>query len=64
MWKEYYVATSVEDALQTLAEWEGRARLIAGGTDLAIDINEGKYAPDCLVDTTRIPGLDLIEEDD
>jgi CO/xanthine dehydrogenase FAD-binding subunit len=63
MWQEYYLATSVEDALQALARWQGKARLIAGGSDLVIDVREGKYAPECVVDTTRIPGMDAIEED-
>ena len=64
MWQEYYVATSVEDALAALGRWQGRARLIAGGTDLVIDLRENKYTADCVVDVTRIPGLDDIEEDD
>jgi len=63
MWKEYYLATSVEEALQALDRWHGKARLIAGGSDLVIDAREGKYTPECVVDTTRIPGLDTIEED-
>ena len=63
MWKEYYTATSVEDALQALQRWEGKARLIAGGTDFMIDVKEGKYAPECVVDTTRIPDIDGIRQD-
>ena len=63
MWKEYNVATSVEAALQILSAWDGKARLVAGATDLVIDVRRGKYAPECLVDTTCIPGLDTIEED-
>jgi len=64
MWKEYHVAASVEDALAVLDQWHGKARLIAGGTDLILNIQGGKVAPECVVDTTRIPGLDGIEEDD
>ncbi len=64
MWKEYYTATSVEDALQTLNRWQGKARLIAGASDLVIDVHEGKHAPECVVDTTCIPGIDAIEQDE
>jgi len=63
MWKEYHLAASVEDALQTLERWQGRARLIAGGSDLVIDVHEGRHTSECVVDTTRIPELDTIAED-
>jgi len=60
MWQEYLFPSSVEEALALLAEREGRARLIAGGTDLIIELSEGRRAADCLVDITRIPELDKI----
>jgi aldehyde oxidoreductase len=62
MWKEYYIADSVEDALRALHRWQGTARLIAGGTDLIIEARQGERTPECVVDTTQIPGLDVIEE--
>ncbi len=61
MWQAYEIATSVEEALAILARHGGRARLIAGGTDLVIELQEGKRQVECLVDITRIPGLDRIE---
>ncbi|MBN1136006.1 MAG: FAD binding domain-containing protein, partial [Anaerolineae bacterium] len=62
MWQAYEIATSVEGALNILACYGGRARLIAGGTDLVIELQEGKRQVECLVDITRIPGLDRIEQ--
>lgn len=62
MWQEYLFAGSVDEALRMLAAREGRARLIAGGTDLVLQAKEGKQQPDCLVDITRIPGLNEIAE--
>ena len=47
-----------------LAKREGRARLVAGGTDLIIQLTEGRRAADCLVDITRIPELDRITLED
>jgi len=62
MWQAYEIATSVEGALAILDRYGGRARLIAGGTDLVIELQEGKRQVECLVDITRIPGLDRIEQ--
>jgi carbon-monoxide dehydrogenase medium subunit len=63
MWQEYEIPATVEGALDILGRYEGRARLIAGGTDLVIQLQEGTRAAECLVDVTRIPGLDRIERD-
>ena len=62
MWQSYESPTSVEKALETLARFDGRAQIIAGGTDLIIELQEGKHAVECLVDVTRIPNLDQIEQ--
>jgi CO/xanthine dehydrogenase FAD-binding subunit len=62
MWQAYEMPSSVEEALATLARYGGQAQLIAGGTDLLIELQEGKHSVECLVDVTRIPGLDRIEE--
>jgi len=64
MWQEYLIPSSVEEAQAILAERKGRARLVAGGTDLVIELTEGRRAADCLVDITRIPGLDRIALED
>ena len=64
MWQEYLFPSSVEEALAMLAEREGRARLMAGGTDLVIELAEGRRSADCLVDITRIAELDRITLED
>lgn len=64
MWQSYEMPRSVEEALDTLARYEGKAQLIAGGTDLIIELQEGKHSVECLVDVTRIPGLNRIEKKD
>ena len=62
VWDRYLVASSVQDALRKLAEWEGEARIIAGGTDLVLHAQRGECPSRAMVDVTRIPGLDRIEE--
>jgi CO/xanthine dehydrogenase FAD-binding subunit len=64
MWQAYEMPTSVEDALEILSRYDGQAQIIAGGTDLIIELQEGKQCVECLVDVTRIPGLDRIEQKD
>lgn len=65
LWEEYYIAREVGDALQALAEKPGSARVIAGGTDLLLDLQQGRVAPvERLVDVTAIPEMSRIEEKD
>ncbi len=58
---EYLIPDTIEEALHLLAAHAGRARVIAGGTDLLPDLRKGKYEVACLVDVTRIPELTRIK---
>jgi carbon-monoxide dehydrogenase medium subunit len=65
MWKEYISATSINEALQVLAERGSQARVVAGATDLILEMERGqRKGIETLVDVTRIPGLSLITYDD
>jgi carbon-monoxide dehydrogenase medium subunit len=66
LWNHYYTPATVEEALALLRTYQGRARVIAGGTDLLLDIKQGHLPrPEALVDITRIPGMgELRQEDD
>lgn len=65
MWKEYYNLKSIDDLLDHLSNNTGRSRIIAGGTDLMLELERG-VRPDTevLLDISRIPGLSEIYEDD
>ncbi len=64
MWKQYILAQSIDEAIQTLAREGESARIMAGGTDLILEIERGvRKGIDTIVDITRIPGLDEIHED-
>jgi len=60
MWQTYYTPSSIDEALALLAEYGSEARIIAGGTDLILEIERKVRQPRCLIDVTRIPGLDAI----
>ena len=63
MWQTYHTPHSLDEALQLLAEHREAARLIAGGTDLIVEIERGIRSPNLIIDITRIPGLDQITQD-
>ena len=65
MWQKYVCATKIEDALQTLKEYGENARVVAGGTDLVLEIENGvRKNIHALVDVTRVSGLDQIDLDE
>lgn len=61
MIQEYCLAQSISDALRALQDSQGQARILAGGTDLVLDIHDGKHPLRKLVDITRIPELTEIK---
>ncbi len=64
-WQHYHTPYTVEEALAILARYDGAAQVIAGGTDLLIDLQYGGEAPRAaLVDVTRIPEMTTISEAD
>ena len=65
MWSDYISATSIDDVLKALAEKGSRARIVAGATDLILELERGqRRGIETLVDVTRIPGLDQIHYDE
>lgn len=64
MWRDYINANSIEDVLTVLASQNEKARVVAGATDLILEIERGvRKGVETLVDITRIPGLDQIRLD-
>lgn len=56
----YLFPKTVKDCLKELDNASGRARIIAGGTDLMLSIQKGEYSTDLVVDITRIAELEGI----
>jgi xanthine dehydrogenase iron-sulfur cluster and FAD-binding subunit A len=65
MWHSYYSVTNVDEAIQILAEHGARARIVAGATDLIIELERGvRKGIEILIDVTRIPCMDEIAMDE
>jgi CO/xanthine dehydrogenase FAD-binding subunit len=61
-WNQYLIPQSLYDALRLLDKAPGKAQLIAGGTDLLLEIQQGRRAPaDVLIDVNQIPDLNSLE---
>jgi len=58
---EYVRPGTMREAVNTLARYGTRARVLAGGTDLVSLISENMVTPDAVVDIKSIPGLNKIE---
>ena len=60
-WKEYFTPATVDEALTLLGQYSDGARIIAGGTDLILEMEAGHTtAPEVLVDVTHIAGFNEI----
>ena len=56
----YAAPVTIEEAVGLLAAEAGQSRLIAGGTDLVVQLNSGRVAPALVVDVKRISPLRAI----
>jgi len=60
---DYFEPKTIEEAVSLLASHQGRARPIAGGTDLLVWMKMGRMIPQCLINISRIPALRFLIED-
>jgi len=61
---DYKIPKTLEEACDLLWEADGKAKIIAGGTDLVITLRSEDQRPQCLIDITRVPELRRIDEKD
>ena len=60
----YEAPRTLDGATGLLASFEGSARILAGGTDLLVQLRFGMVEPDLVVDIKRIPGMaEIVGED-
>ena len=60
----YEVADTVDAAASLLAAEPGRAHVLAGGTDLLVQLRSGVVKPDLVVDIKHIEEMRSIAEED
>lgn len=64
MWSHYSQPATLEAALGLLGQKPESARIVAGATDLILELERGvRKGVEHLIDITRIPGLDRITTD-
>ena len=62
-WIDYKAPTSVREAVDLLKEAGDRARPLAGGTDLLVQMRGRAYDLDSVVDVKNIPELNELSYD-
>lgn len=60
---DFHEPASLDEACEMMATFGPKAKLLAGGTDLMVNMKKKILAPDHLVCLSRIPSLQGIEED-
>lgn len=48
---------TIEEAMKWMANYEGKAKFMAGGTDLLVRMKMGKVSPEVIINLAKIPGL-------
>jgi xanthine dehydrogenase iron-sulfur cluster and FAD-binding subunit A len=63
MWQTYLRPASLDALLDTLEQHKGGARLIAGGTDVLVELARGVLPTETLIDVTAVPALKYVADD-
>lgn len=65
MWKKYQMPETVDQLLEILAVSGEQTKIIAGGTDLMVEIRNGKWPKlETVIDISRVRDLDAIYQDE
>ena len=61
---EYLEPKTVKEAISLLEKYEGKAKVIAGGTDLMVQMRGGRLSPEFVLDIGGIEALNYIHYDE
>ena len=62
--KETYKASTTKEALELLEKYGEQAKIIAGGTDMVIELRNNKINPDVVIDISSIDEIRYIKEEE
>jgi len=59
--QQYHQPLTIPEALDLLSRYDGKARIIAGGTDVIPLLRRGDLRAEALIDITGLPGMNGVE---
>jgi carbon-monoxide dehydrogenase medium subunit len=59
----YLIPRTLDEALDLLEKYQGKAQVVAGGTDVISQLRQRDLEVEALVDITRLPDMDGIRQD-
>ncbi|MDX1613360.1 MAG: FAD binding domain-containing protein [Candidatus Promineifilaceae bacterium] len=63
LWQQYHRPETVDATLELLARYKGEARLVAGGTDLLLEMQQGHRPPvEALIDITAVQEMCALQQ--
>jgi len=60
---DYLSPETVEEVIELLSRYKSEARILAGGTDLLLNMKQRKEAPKYVISLKNVRGLDFIKYD-
>jgi carbon-monoxide dehydrogenase medium subunit len=64
MWQTYFQPTTFGEALDLLNRYGGQSRVVAGGTDVLVELQRGVKPTAALIDITRLRELKYVRHED
>jgi len=61
---DFYAPDCVEDAINLLTKYKQSLAIVAGGTDIVIELNERKINPAVIIDIKKLKSMDYIRLED
>src|SRR5215472_9999059 len=63
MWQTYLQPVSLDETLDLLERYKGQARVIAGGTDVLVELSRGILPTSTLIDITAVRELKYVRDE-
>jgi carbon-monoxide dehydrogenase medium subunit len=64
LWESLHQPSSLEEALVLIRRYGSSARIVAGGTDVIVEMSRGVKPASTVIDISRVAELDFVQTDD